>query len=202
MHECLQGRQWQQFQTLRALTVAIWHGVSSCCTDKTSCSIIVTGCLAVLQNIVHRDLTSYNLLVTEKWECKLADFNLSRAIKETSIPHSGQINSPEWSAPERLSGQVRAFPSPASCAAVLHTKRHGGRGTCMPLGPLRTLYCLPVTYVKEAEVTHSSATFRADAACYAYVDPALTAGGAHSGFLWLCGQLSHRSPFLTLESRA
>jgi sterile alpha motif and leucine zipper-containing kinase AZK len=58
------------------------------------------------QNIVHRDLTSYNLLVTDKWECKLADFNLSRAINDAYIPHSGQINSPEWSAPERLSGQV------------------------------------------------------------------------------------------------
>ncbi len=60
------------------------------------------------QGVVHRDLTSYNLLVTDKWECKLADFNLSRAITDTQIPHSGQLNSPEWSAPERLSGQVRA----------------------------------------------------------------------------------------------
>ena len=68
----------------------------------------LTDCFGLLQKVVHRDLTSYNLLVTDKWECKLADFNLSRAIKETQIPHSGQINSPEWSAPERLSGQVCA----------------------------------------------------------------------------------------------
>lgn len=74
------------------------------------------------QNIVHRDLTSYNLLVTDKWECKLSDFNLSRAITETQIPHSGQINSPEWSAPERLSGQVRA--------TLLYCTLLGGPGCC------------------------------------------------------------------------
>lgn len=55
---------------------------------------------------MHRDITSYNLLLTEQWECKVADFNLSRAIKENQIPHSGGFNSIEWQAPERLSGKV------------------------------------------------------------------------------------------------
>ncbi|CAL8469838.1 g9380 [Coccomyxa elongata] len=55
---------------------------------------------------VHRDITSYNLLLTEQWECKVADFNLSRAIKENQIPHSGGFNSIEWQAPERLSGKA------------------------------------------------------------------------------------------------
>ena len=54
-----------------------------------------------------RDLTSYNLLVTDKWEAKLADFNLSRALREgdAAAQLSQLINSPEWSAPERLAGQ-------------------------------------------------------------------------------------------------
>ncbi|KAK9838338.1 hypothetical protein WJX81_005555 [Elliptochloris bilobata] len=60
------------------------------------------------QDIIHRDLTSYNLLVTDKWEAKLADFNLSRALREgeAAAQLSQLINSPEWSAPERLAGQV------------------------------------------------------------------------------------------------
>lgn len=55
-----------------------------------------------------RDLTSYNLLVTDKWEAKLADFNLSRALREgeAAAQLSQLINSPEWSAPERLAGQM------------------------------------------------------------------------------------------------
>lgn len=104
------------------------------------------------KNVIHRDLTSYNLLVTDKFEAKVrqrgyhlwhfslltggshvlalregrdgavqnahevlrslthfclqvADFNLSRAMKGQMIPSSGVINSPEWAAPERLSGQ-------------------------------------------------------------------------------------------------
>ncbi|KAK9830537.1 hypothetical protein WJX72_012336 [[Myrmecia] bisecta] len=57
--------------------------------------------------VVHRDLTSYNLLVTDKWEAKVCDFNLARAVRETEmVAHSGSINSPEWSAPERLAGQA------------------------------------------------------------------------------------------------
>ena len=60
-----------------------------------------------MQGVVHRDLTSSNLLVTDKWEAKLADFNLSRAIGASkTVPTSGPINSPLWSAPERLAGQV------------------------------------------------------------------------------------------------
>lgn len=37
---------------------------------------------------------------------QVADFNLSRAMKGEMIPSSGVINSPEWAAPERLSGQA------------------------------------------------------------------------------------------------
>lgn len=86
-------------------------------TDVCVSSRQMCGC--VVQNVVHRDMTSYNLLVTDKWECKLADFNLSRAIKETQIPHSGQLNSPEWSAPECLSGQVTLPTSPPHPAMLL-----------------------------------------------------------------------------------
>lgn len=36
----------------------------------------------------------------------MADFNLSRAIAKDSVPHSGSINSAQWAAPERLTGQA------------------------------------------------------------------------------------------------
>ncbi len=43
-----------------------------------------------------------------RWEAKLADFNLSRALREgeAAAQLSQLINSPEWSAPERLAGQL------------------------------------------------------------------------------------------------
>lgn len=46
--------------------------------------------------------------MTDKWEAKLADFNLSRALREgeAAAQLSQLINSPEWSAPERLAGQM------------------------------------------------------------------------------------------------
>ena len=42
----------------------------------------------------------------------MADFNLSRRIQQhTGQTHSGSINSPQWSAPERLSGDDYSFPA-------------------------------------------------------------------------------------------
>ncbi|KAL0044448.1 hypothetical protein WJX82_007178 [Trebouxia sp. C0006] len=56
-------------------------------------------------NVVHRDLTSNNLLVTDKWEAKVCDFNLARALKTDTVEPSATLNSPAWSAPERLQGK-------------------------------------------------------------------------------------------------
>ena len=58
------------------------------------------------RSVLHRDVTSHNLLVTEHWNAKLADFNLSRAIANQAVPSSGSIHSVQWAAPERLKGQV------------------------------------------------------------------------------------------------
>ena len=112
--------------------------------------------------VVHRDLTSTNLLVTNKWECKLSDFGepyisqllnksfendldmfaqlraeiatqirwlsgmtrschagLSRAIEGANLPNSGQLNSLEWMAPERLVGEVQHLPAPPDMCPTL-----------------------------------------------------------------------------------
>ena len=73
------------------------------------------------QHVLHRDLTSYNILCTDKWEAKVGDFNLSRALHGDAavLPASGAINSPEWSAPERLAGQAYGSPSDVYSFAVV-----------------------------------------------------------------------------------
>lgn len=59
------------------------------------------------QRVVHRDLTSYNVLITDRFEAKVSDFNLARALRGGAgvLPASGALNSPEWAAPERLAGR-------------------------------------------------------------------------------------------------
>lgn len=60
------------------------------------------------QRVVHRDLTSYNVLITDRFEAKVSDFNLARALHGGAgslLPASGALNSPEWAAPERLAGR-------------------------------------------------------------------------------------------------
>lgn len=36
---------------------------------------------------------------------QVADFNLSRALKDEMVPHSDPVNSAEWAAPEKLDGK-------------------------------------------------------------------------------------------------
>lgn len=57
--------------------------------------------------ILHRDLKSPNLLVGKYWNVKVADFNLSRVLSETSSRSavtSAFANNPRWLAPEIVSG--------------------------------------------------------------------------------------------------
>eukprot|EP00891_Asterochloris_glomerata_P000258 jgi/Astpho2/258/e_gw1.00010.136.1_t len=59
------------------------------------------------RGLIHRDLTSANLLVGANWQAKVTDFDLSRqALQTEPVPYSGGApNSPAWSAPERLKGE-------------------------------------------------------------------------------------------------
>jgi len=69
--------------------------------------------------VVHRDFTSYNLLVDYgklpgTFVSKVCDFNLSRCIpsSELTIMHSGsEANSPAWQSPELLRGLAYGFSS-------------------------------------------------------------------------------------------
>lgn len=59
------------------------------------------------QTVVHRDLTSYNILLDfgRPWRVLLCDFNLSRYLgQDAAIPNSGNPNSPGWQSPEMLAG--------------------------------------------------------------------------------------------------
>lgn len=57
--------------------------------------------------IIHRDLTSYNVVVHLSWEAKVCDFARSKlAPKDRLIDRSDTIaNSPAWSAPEIVAGE-------------------------------------------------------------------------------------------------
>ncbi|KAL4441022.1 hypothetical protein ABPG77_010453 [Micractinium sp. CCAP 211/92] len=54
--------------------------------------------------ICHRDLKSPNLLVDEHMRVKVADFNLSRLVQESSRTSSAAVMNPRWLAPEVLHG--------------------------------------------------------------------------------------------------
>ena len=85
-------------------------------TTRLSIAQQVAAALAWMhsQRVIHRDMKSSNCLIRHDWAAKVADFNLSRVFGAGSlglVQHSGAITSPEWAAPERLSGQSYGPPS-------------------------------------------------------------------------------------------
>ncbi|KAL6079285.1 putative Serine/threonine protein kinase-transforming protein Rmil [Balamuthia mandrillaris] len=55
--------------------------------------------------IVHRDLKSHNLLVSESWQTKVADFGLSRIVDVGVTQAMTACGTPSWTAPEVLRGE-------------------------------------------------------------------------------------------------
>lgn len=53
--------------------------------------------------ILHRDLKSDNLLVTQDWTIKVADFGLTRFISDKKV--MTQVGTPMWMAPEIIMGR-------------------------------------------------------------------------------------------------
>ena len=93
-------------------------------TTRLSIAQQVAAALAWMhsQRVIHRDMKSSNCLIRHDWAAKVADFNLSRVFGDGSlglVQHSGAITSPEWAAPERLSGQSYGPPSDVFSFGVL-----------------------------------------------------------------------------------
>ncbi|KAL4855140.1 Glutamate synthase [NADH] [Chlorella vulgaris] len=60
--------------------------------------------------LLHRDLKSPNLLVSEHWQVKVTDFNLSRILEDSPLTSSFAAMNPRWLAPEVIRGE-RASPA-------------------------------------------------------------------------------------------
>ena len=66
------------------------------------------------KNVVHRDLKTENLLLTQDFDVKICDFGCSALIIPQEYPHFNKINSPplsigspEYNPPEIRKGSIR-----------------------------------------------------------------------------------------------
>jgi len=58
------------------------------------------------KHVMHRDIKSGNILLTEKGEAKLADFGVSAKLQNTMAKKNTVIGSPYWMAPEIISSKA------------------------------------------------------------------------------------------------
>ncbi|OQR88916.1 protein kinase, partial [Achlya hypogyna] len=84
-----------------------WYPQGDFPATKTSISADVADALVYLHSfqptVIHRDLKSKNVLLSESWEAKLSDFGISRvtSLEESMTSNIGTV---AWIAPEVLTG--------------------------------------------------------------------------------------------------
>ena len=57
------------------------------------------------RKILHCDLKSQNILLTDSWQVKVCDFGLARFQDRFVKDNKGKIGTPHWMAPEILRGE-------------------------------------------------------------------------------------------------
>jgi len=66
---------------------------------------IASGLALLHKNhILHRDIKSMNILVTDQFDCKLTDFGMSKLIGDQEIFNTANAGTPLWMAPEVRGG--------------------------------------------------------------------------------------------------
>jgi serine/threonine protein kinase len=57
------------------------------------------------KKILHCDLKSQNILITDDWNVKICDFGLARYKNKFDDENVGKVGTPHWMAPEILRGE-------------------------------------------------------------------------------------------------
>ena len=77
--------------------------------DRRIFKIIKEMALAIqylhTKKILHCDLKSQNILLTEEWNVKICDFGLARYTEKFTRDNHGKVGTPHWMAPEILRGE-------------------------------------------------------------------------------------------------
>jgi len=100
------------------------------------------------KKIIHRDVKAANLLLTEKGECKLADFGVSKRLDNTLAKTRTLIGTPYWMAPEVVDSKKRThsgynYTADIWSLGITCIECADGRPPLAHAHPMRALFLIP-----------------------------------------------------------
>ncbi len=98
--------------------------------------------------IIHRDIKAANLLLTEKGECKLADFGVSKRLNNTLAKTRTMIGTPYWMAPEVVDSKKRThsgynYTADIWSLGITSIECAEGRPPLAHVYPMRAIFLIP-----------------------------------------------------------
>ncbi|GAB5360108.1 hypothetical protein AAMO2058_000598900 [Amorphochlora amoebiformis] len=98
--------------------------------------------------IIHRDVKAANLLLTEKGDCKLADFGVSKRLHNTLAKTKTMIGTPYWMAPEVVDSKKRThsgynYTADIWSLGITMIECADGRPPLAHVYPMRAIFLIP-----------------------------------------------------------